>query len=264
MLVVSGLGTLGDLHDDLVSLKKRVDQCVRAFPLSSSNADADMALTCDMQVGGADGRSGLPQFEKLSFVEPIDNAIMLDVARTVLTNWRNTAVGSGVSSTEATARRIAAQKLGEEPILEVPGSAVLAAQTLASAGRIEGNRDVKLAIIKSLGYLLRTRDENVIPSSVRTEMITTLKIFADPNVQSDPFVLNAANDVLKNLFTIEIGPITITPVEKPPSKYKIPLIAMGITAVLATGGLIWFFRRPAAHTLRMGPLRRKVEARRRR
>lgn len=237
---MSALVTLRGLHDDLVQFKQDVDRCVSRLPFDA--ADTGLALDCTDRI-----ERGVARFAKLSFVEDVDNITMLDIARTLLTYWRNTAPGGRPSPTEAAVRRFAADKLRDEAILRIPGSPVLAAQTLATAGRIEGDRDVRLAIIRSLGYLLRTRDETAIAPSVRTEAITTLKILADPYTQSDPYVLNAANETLKSLYTIEIGPVTITPPARSPSwvsRYKVPLLVTGATALLAVGGLVWFF---AAH-----------------
>lgn len=268
MLVVSGanaLGSLGDVSADLRALQKRVDACVRSFPLDSSNAGADMSITCDSMVGGTMG-GGLPVFEKLSFIDPLDNAIMFSIAKNVISMWRNTASGSRPSSTEANVRRIAAQKLGEVPVLE-GGPITQAAQALSSAARIENNDNVKLAIIASLGRILHMHGENatesVIPASVRTEVITTLKYLGNPMEQANVHVLNAANDVLKNLITLDIGPVTVTTIKKPTffSKYKVPLIATGVTAAVATGALALFFRhRHATGLSAAGPLRRRAEA----
>jgi hypothetical protein len=263
MLFVTGLGTqLGDLQSDLVSLQKQVSRCVRAFPLGNSNADASMAVTCDMLVGGHDTNSGIRTFEKLSLIDQADNAVMASIAHDLLTGWYNTGTGGAPSTSEANVRRIAAQKLGEEPVLEgLPAPQAVFA--LSSAARRESNDTAKLAMIKSLGYLLRTRNEDLVPHNVRTEAITTLKIFADPNVQRNPYILNAANDALKDLnqISLDIGPATVTPVQKPRSPYFIPIVATATTAVLATGTLLAIFWRPGGHGLSgAGPLRRKVEA----
>lgn len=266
MLVVSGanaLGSvgLGDVSADLRALQKRVDQCIRSFPLDSSNVGADMSITCESQVGGFKAGDGIRAFEKFSFVDPADNAIMFSIAKNIISTWRNTASGGRPSSTEATARRIAAQKLGEEPVLE-GGPVVQAAQALSSAARIETNDNVKIAIANSLGYLLRTRSEHTIPPNVRTEAITTLKFLANPMEQSVE-VANAARDALKRLITLEIGPVTVTSVPKPSfvSKYKVPLIAMGVTAAVSAGALAWMVHRRHATALGApGPLRRRAEA----
>lgn len=262
MLVVSGANAFGGLAaplPELTALKKRVDQCVRSFPITSqTDAGASQALTCAMYVGGVGSASdGIKAFEKLSFIDDEDNALMFNIAQTLITNWRNTDLGAKVSSSEADVRRIAAQKLGEQPVYEAV-SPTLAVQALASAGRIESNDKVKLAIVQSLAALLKTSN---IPSSVRTEAVTTLKLLADPMLQSDPFVLNAANDALKNLVTLEIGPITVTPVPSPASKYKVPLIAAGITAAVSAGAIAWMVHRHHATNLAgPGPLRRRAEA----
>jgi len=265
MLVVSGANALGralgDESTDLRALQQRVNSCIRSFPLDSSNAGADMSVTCDGLVGGSIG-GGLPAFEKMSFLDAADNAIMFSIAKDIITTWRNTASGSRPSSSEANVRRIAAQKLGEEPVLE-GGPVAQAAQSLSSAARIETNDNVKLAIIASLGYLLRTRNENIIPPSIRTEAITSLKFLGNPHEQDNVHVLNAANDALKRLVTLDIGPITVTPIETPSklAKYKVPLIAMGITAAVSAGALAWVaHRRHATGLAGPGPLRRRAEA----
>ena len=261
MLFVSGFGA--DTMSELTALKKRVDQCVRSFPITGSNdAAAGQAATCDMFVGGTSSQEGIRAFEKLSFLERADNAIMFDIARTLLTNWRNTGMDAEVSSTEVNVRRIAAQKLGEDPVLE-GGPVQQAVQTLSSTARIESSDIVKLAMIASLARLLRTRADFIEPP-VRTEALTTLKVLADPNnTVNSVEILNAANDALKSLAPrLEIGPVTITSVPKPPrSKFFVPLVAMGITAVAATGALVLFFRHQDARGLSAaGPLRRKAEA----
>ncbi len=261
MLVVSGasaLGSFGAALPELVALKNRVDQCVRSFPIvSQTDSGASQAATCEMFVGGTGGEAGIRAFEKLTLLEDADNALLFNIAQTLITNWRNTDLGPKPSSTETNVRRIAAQKLGEASVFNAV-SPTLAVQALSSAGRIESNDKVKLAIVQSLHVLLKNRD---IPPSVRTEAITTLKLFADPFIQNDVFVLNAANDALKAIAPkIDIGPITVTSI-KTPSKFKIPLIAAGITAVVAAGGLALFFRHQHATGLSAaGPLRRRAEA----
>lgn len=270
MLVVSGANALGnalgDESADLRALQKRVESCIRSFPLDSSNSGADMSITCESMVGGFNAGDGIRAFEKMSFLDPADNAIMFKIAKDIVSTWRNTASGSRPSSTEATARRIAAQKLGEEPVLE-GGPITQAAQTLSSAARIETNDNVKLAMIASLGRILHMRAENattsVIPDNVRTEVITTLKFLGNPMEQDNVFVLNAANDVLKNLITLDIGPVTITTIPRPTffSKYKVPLIATGITAVVSAGALaLMMHHRHATGLAGRGPLRRRAEA----
>jgi len=262
MLVVSGanaLGGFGAAMPELTTLKKRVDQCVKSFPIvSATDSGASQALTCAMFVGGQNGEEGIRAFEKVTLLEAVDNALLFNIAQTLITNWRNTDLGPAVSSTEVNVRRIAAQKLGEASVFDVV-SPTLAVQALSSAGRVESNDKVKLAIVQSLHVLLKNRD---IPPSVRTEAITTLKIFADPFTQNDVFVLNAANGALKDLAPkINIGPVTTTPVPSAVSKYKIPLIAAGITAAVATTGLVLFFRHQHATGLSAaGPLRRRAEA----
>lgn len=263
MLFVSGFGALGAVMPELVTLKNEVDRCIRNFPINTStNAGANLALNCHTKVMGAlDPRQGLPQFEKQTLLEPEDNAALFEIARTILTQWRNTGIVGGEAD-ESELRRIAAVKLGESAVFDAV-SPTLAAQALSSAGRIEPGNPAKLAIVRSLHRILKTRD---IPDSVRVEATTTLKILADPNTHPiiDVNVLNAARDALRDLgLTLEIGPVTITEVKKPRSKFFVPLVAMGVTAAVATGVLIWFARRPPAETLGMGPLRRKVEAARR-
>ncbi len=264
MLVVSGanaLGGFGAPMPELTALKKRVDQCVRSFPITdNTDAGASQAITCAMYVGGTGSAGdGIKAFEKVTLLDDEDNALLFNIAQTLITNWRNTDLGAKVSSSEANVRRIAALKLGEESVFDAV-SPTLAAQALASAGRIESNDAVKAAIALGLFNLLKKRD---IPASVRTEAITTLKLFADPMLQSDPTVLNVANDALKNLVTLEIGPITIETIEPPSklAKYKVPLIAAGVTAAVSAGAIAWLAHRHHATNLAgPGPLRRRAEA----
>lgn len=261
MLVVSGanaLGSFGAAMPELTALKSRVDQCVQSFPIvSQTDSGASQAATCAMFVGGEAGQDGIRAFEKLTLLEDVDNALLFNIAQTLITNWRNTDLGPKPSSSEVNVRRIAAQKLGEASVFDAV-SPTLAVQALSSAGRIESDNKVKLAIVQSLHVLLKNRD---IPNTVRTEAITTLKIFADPFIQNDVFVLNAATDALRAVAPkIDIGPITVTPV-KTRSKWTIPLVAAGVTAVVAAGGLALFFRHQHATGLSAaGPLRRRAEA----
>jgi hypothetical protein len=264
MLVVSGanaLGSFGAALPELTALKSRVDQCVRSFPIvSQTDSGASQAVTCEMFVGGTAGQEGIRAFEKLTLLEDIDNALLFNIAQTLITTWRNTDLGPKVSSTEANVRRIAAQKLGEASVFDAV-SPTLAAQALSSAGRIESDNNVKLAIVQSLHVLLKNRD---IPSAVRTEAMTTLKILANPDNHPviDVRVLNAANDALKALAPkLDIGPVTVTPIPSGIAKFKVPLIAVGITAVVAAGGLALLFRHQHATGLSAaGPLRRRAEA----
>ena len=101
--ITPGSGNLGDLSSDLVDLKKEVDRCLRSFPLSSGgNVDANIALNCQLKVDGTlDREKGLPQFEKLTLLEPADNALMFDIARTLVLQWRNTDMGGKPNSSEA-------------------------------------------------------------------------------------------------------------------------------------------------------------------
>lgn len=264
MLVVSGANALGralgDESSDLRALQQRVNQCVNWFPITDHNdSSASRVATCEMMVGAS---GGIRAFEKISFIDPIDNAIMFSIAKNILGSWRNTGSDGRPSSTEANVRRIAAQKLGEEPVLE-GGPVSQALQVLSSAARIETNNNVKLAMIASMGHLLRTRDDSTIPATVRAEAITTLKFLGNPMEQDNVHVLNAANDVLKHLVTLNIGPITVTPIEIPSklAKYKIPLIATGITAAVSAGVLAWMAHRHHMTGLGApGPLRRRAEA----
>jgi hypothetical protein len=273
MLVVShsaGFGTLSTLSDDLVTLKKNVDRCVKAFPLGSSNTEADISVTCDMQVGGVLSKDdGIRPFEKLTLLEDADNQLMFEIARTILANWRLTNSGPAKSSSEDGVRRIAASKLGEPAVFDSV-SPTLAVQSLSSAGRIESADEVKLKIAEGLGTILRTRD---IPASVNTEAKTTLGILADPFTQSDPFVLNAARDALKALTPkpvplppVAVTPVPATPVPKQRSKWTIPIIASIATAAVAGGVLLYIFKRQpsTANLSSAGPLRRRVEGQLRR
>jgi hypothetical protein len=258
VLFVSGFGANAPMSE-LTALKKRVDQCIRWFPITGSNdTAASEAVTCDMQVGGSGGQDGIRAFEKLTLIDPADNVLMFDIASAIVGGWRNTGMDGRPSPTEENVRRIAAQKLGESAVFDF--SPTQAVQLLAQVGRVEPSNVVKVAIIRSLHVLLKTRD---IPPTVRAEAMTTLKTFADANVITNTVeVLNAANDALKDLaIKLEIGPVTVVSLGKPRSKYFIPLVAMGITAVAATGGLILFFRHQDARGLSAaGPLRRKAEA----
>jgi hypothetical protein len=257
MLFVSGFGATTPMSE-LTTLKKRVDQCIRWFPITGSNdAAASEAVTCDMQVGGS-GRDGIRAFEKSTLIEPEDNALMFDIASAIVGGWHRTGMDATVSPTEENVRRIAAQKLGEPAVSEF--SPTQAVQLLSQAGRNEPSNVVRVAIIQSLHVLLKTRD---IPSVHRAEAISTLQNFADANVRTNTVeVLNAATEALKDLAPkLEIGPVTVTSLGKPRSKYFIPLVAMGITAVAATGALVLFFRHQDARGLSAaGPLRRKAEA----
>jgi len=259
MLVVSGANTLGGLGapmSELTALKQRVEQCIRSFPIVGNDDNAaSTVVTCDEQVGGT---KGIKTFEKQTLLEDVDNALLFSIAQSILTGWRNTGMGARVSPTEVNVRRIAALKLGEQPVFDSV-SPTLAAQALASAGRIEPNDTVKGYIAVSLYNLLKNRD---IPASVRTEAMTTLKLFADPQLQRDVTLLNVATSALKALeLGLEIGPITITPTPSPISKYKIPLIAAGVTAVVATTALgLFFHHRHATGLAGPGPLRRQAEA----
>jgi hypothetical protein len=260
MLFVSGFGANAPMAE-LVALKKRVDQCIRWFPITGSNdTAASEAITCEMVGSSSGSRDSLLTFEKLSLLEPEDNAVMFDVVSAIVGGWRNTGMDAAVSRTEENVRRIAAQKLGEPAVADF--SPTGAVQLLSQVGRVEPSNVVKVAIIRSLHVLLKTRD---IPPTVRAEALTTLKTFADANILTNTVeVLNTATEALKDLAPkLEIGPVTITsvPASKPRSKYFIPLVAMGITAVAATGGLILFFRHQDARGLSAaGPLRRKAEA----
>ena len=260
MLFVSGFGAKAPLPE-LVALKKRVDQCMRWFPITGSDdTAASEAVTCDMFVGGSGGgQEGIRAFEKLTLLEPEDNTLMFDIASAIISGWRGTGMDGRPSTTEANVRRIAAQKLGEPAVSEF--SPTQAVQLLSQVGRIEPSNVVKVAIIRSLHVLLKTHD---IPPIQRAEAITTLGNFADANVITNTVeVLNAANDALKDLAPkLEIGPITVTAVSKR-SPYLIPIVATAATAVLATGALILIAHRhrSADHALRgAGPLRRKAEA----
>jgi hypothetical protein len=272
--VTPGLGAaLGAAMPELVDLKKEIDYCTKAFPLSSSsNVDADIAANCQFKVDGTGSSTeGLLQFEKVTLLAPEDNALLFDIARTLLSQWRNTNVGSTASSGEANTRRIAATKLGEPTVFDAV-SPTLAVQTLSSAGRVETNESVLLPIILGIAKILSSRD---IPDSVRTEALTTLKILADPLSQRTAGLTKTAQEALQvaqsfspGKPTIEVGPVVVLPVEKPASKFAIPIIVTVTTAIVAAG-VLWaiFRRRSAQHAYAInaaGPLRRRVEAQLRR
>jgi hypothetical protein len=267
MLFVSMTGFQGTFDPDpttgdgLAQLKKRVDSCISDLPLAASNdTTAGIAITCSTTLS-----EGMDAIEKLSFIDDADNAIVFNIARSLLTEWRNTDLGVKPSSTEERVRRIAAAKLGEDPVVNAV-SATLAVQTLASAGRIESNPRVQLRIVVSLMNLLSERD---IPASVRAEAITTLKIYADPLIQKSPDVKKGAEVALQvvdkasfpDVPEITIGPATVTPVK---SSKLVPVLAIAGTAV-AAAGVLWYvlWHRSATQFSGVGRLRRKVETRRR-
>lgn len=267
MLVVAGanaLGGLGDTTDDLRALQSRLNKCVARLPITGDNdAQASFALSCNAWLGGGLGFKGIALFEKSSLLDQSDNAIMFNIARTVLSAWYSTGLNGTTNSTEAKVRRIAAQKLGEDPVL-TGGPVQQALQTLSTAARKEPNDSVKLAEIASILRLLQVYAKFIEPS-VRTEAITTLKILGDPNrVENTVTILNAANDALKSLAPkLEIGPVTVTTIPTPSffSKYKTPLIAAGVTAAAAAGAIAWMVHRHHATALGApGPLRRRAEA----
>jgi hypothetical protein len=267
----------GGLSEDLASLAKTVDKCIKAFPLTGPgiNTLANVALNCDFKVNRLP--DGLPAFEKLTLLEPADNGVMFDLALKILTLWINTDLGAKPQPGEENTRRIAAAKLGEDAVVNAGAglaNPVLAVQTLATAGRREAVPSVQLAIITSLRELLRPqtpadtaigRKQPDIPASVRAEAITTLESLASSIRSSNPAVLAAADVALKVVqpeITLEIGPATVTSLGKPRSRFLIPVIVTAATAAVAAGTLWFVFRqRPThAHALNaVGPLRRRAE-----
>ena len=266
MLFTSITPGLGAVDSGLAALKKRVDNCIKSFP-NSSNTDtgAGISVTCE-GVGGDFGTESILPFEKLTFLNDEDNAVMFGIAQSIITQWRNTALGPKESTTEEKARRIAAAKLGEPAVFDSV-SPTLAVQALSSAGRIETKPSVQLRIVVSLMTLLSERD---IPATVRTEAITTLRILAGTRIPGglpkSPDVEKAAEVALQIVdvhrgepIVLDIGPATVTPVK---SSKLVPILAIAGTAV-AAAGVLWyvFWRHPATQFSGAGRLRRKVEAR---
>ena len=270
MLFTSITPGLGAADADLVKLKREVDHCIKNFPnTSNTDAGAEESLRCE-SVGNDLGFTSILPFEKLTFLNDEDNTAMFGIAQSIITQWRNTALGPKESTTEEKVRRIAAAKLGEPAVFDSV-SPTLAVQALSSAGRIEAKPSVQLRIVISLMTLLSDRD---IPATVRTEAITTLRILAGTRIPGglpkSPDVEKAAEVALEVVdgphrgepIVLDLGPATVTPVK---SNKLVPILAIAGTAV-AAAGVLWyvFWRHPATQFSGVGPLRRKVETQLRR
>jgi hypothetical protein len=170
-------------------------------------------------------------------------------------------MNGSVDPNEVEVRRIAAQKLTEVGALS-PDTAIL---QMSTAARAETDGRVLIQLVNGMAQLI----SDTTADNIRTEAITTLRVLADPLVQNDVFLLNAATAALKKIGVqrgvIDIGPVTVTSVKKPLPKYFMPLVAITGTA-LASAGVLWYlFGRTASTQLSApGPLRRRAEAQRRR
>jgi hypothetical protein len=221
------LGSLRGVSPELLALQKRADQCVARLPFT-------MTRLGDYSVCNDEITRGMRWIEKLTFLDTADNATVFDTALTLLAGWYNTGLDGKTTGSEAEVRRIAAQKLGEPAVFDAV-SPTIAVFRLAAAGRREPSGAVKLAIVRSLYTLLRSRS---IPDAARTEAMTTLRILADPYTQDDVYVLNAANDALKALArSTEPKPPSPPASDSVPepsflARHALPLTIVGLAAVL--------------------------------
>jgi len=253
----------GAASTELVDLNTRVERCLRLQAnngFTNDDGGASNNLFCTSTVIGNEPLAVLRNIEKLSFLDDGDNRLLFDIARKLL-GWRAMGMAGGIDRNEAEVRRIAAQKLAEVGALS-PDAAIL---QMSTAARAETDGSVLVQLINGMAQLI----SNTTADNIRTEATTTLRVLADPLVQNDVFVLNAAVAALKRIGArgpgIEIGPAVVTPVKKPLPAFVVPLVAMTGTAIASAGVLWYFFGRHATTQLSApGPLRRRAEAQQRR
>lgn len=253
---------LGDPTSDLRDIKKRIDDCAKRFPINAStNTGANIALNCGL-FSDPTWPHNFVQYKGVTFSSDENNALLFNMAQTILTQWRNTVAGEG-DAKDAKLRRVAASKFREASIV-TSVSPTLAVQILSSAGRIESDPETLNYIVDGL---VKWLTEWNIGIPVRTEAITTLKIIANPLAGRSPDSRRAAEVALQIVDKpTGPGPITLPPpqpVPKTRSRFLVPIIVTSLTALGAASALWYIFQRPSRRYLGMGPLRHRVESQKR-
>lgn len=262
---------LGAADSDLIRLRNVVVNCISALPfvVSDDGREVDArVLSCKVDIG-----NGLQPFTNVSLVEPEDRALMFDISRRLLLEYRNTDVNSTVSDREVEFRRIAARQLVEHVDEGGANNPSLALLTLSTVSRVEPDPTVLNTIIDGMRDVL-VRFAVSIPSAIRIEALNSLRRLEtsnpNPGVRAKAKAERAVIDAA--LAKIGITPSGTrndsgTPTSTSPStrsRFTIPLIVTAATAAVGAGVLWLIFRPHATHALGMGPLRRKVESARRR
>jgi hypothetical protein len=231
MLVASTIG-FGAVAAELLELQVRIADCFdrKQFDLAHGRRgmNAVIASGCSNGVLAA-----LTAIETVTFIDRSDQALVVNLARLLLQQWRGMGEDGAIDDNEAAIRRIAAEKLTDHGFLAPD----LAVQQLSTAGRLETDGLVLLRIIAGLTQLIT----KTTAANIATEALTTLDIIGvDPNDAVRISAQVARNIIRAKLApTIEIGPAVVTPIPSSKPSNAGPIIAIAATAVVSAG-VLWY------------------------
>jgi hypothetical protein len=230
---------LGAPAAELAQLQARVADCLsrKQEDLARGRRGLNAVIASGCSNGVFDA---LRKIETVTFIEKEDQALVFNVARTLLQQWRSMDADGGVDDKEADIRRIAAQKLTDHAFL----NPLLAIQQLSAAGRLETDARVLGSIVIGLRELVSkdTVTKDVALTDVNADAINTLVIISrDPDLAvrtAAQVAINVIRSKLAPTFELEIGPVTVTSLG-PSKAAKVALVVTIVATAALTTGALW-------------------------